>query len=107
MTLSAKNWKVYAGVVSLKSLPHPYLVKKILLSENYDNKTNDQDVALLKLASPVAFNSQSQIHLIGMMFHPVCIPEAVVRMLSSNQLLVTVAAMPGIGPSRSMRRVRK
>uniref|UniRef100_A0A8D3BLQ9 Peptidase S1 domain-containing protein n=1 Tax=Scophthalmus maximus TaxID=52904 RepID=A0A8D3BLQ9_SCOMX len=65
MTLSAKNWKVYAGVVSLKSLPHPYLVKKILLSENYDNKTNDQDVALLKLASPVAFNNKVQ---------PVCLP---------------------------------
>ncbi|TKS81018.1 Transmembrane protease serine 13 [Collichthys lucidus] len=56
LTLSAKHWTVYSGVVSLDRLPQPYLVEKIILNENYNNKTNDLDVALLKLKSPVVFN---------------------------------------------------
>lgn len=50
------NWEVYSGVVSLNSLPEPYLVEKIVLDENYNSQTNDRDVALLKLRNPVAFN---------------------------------------------------
>lgn len=50
------NWRVYSGVVSLSSLPEPYLVEKIILDENYNNQTNDRDVALLKLRNPVVFN---------------------------------------------------
>nr|XP_019943509.1 PREDICTED: transmembrane protease serine 13-like isoform X2 [Paralichthys olivaceus] len=65
LTLVAENWKVYAGAVSLKSLPKPYLVKRILLNENYNNKTNDLDVALIKLKSPVHFDDKVQ---------PVCLP---------------------------------
>ncbi|XP_037630802.1 transmembrane protease serine 13a isoform X1 [Sebastes umbrosus] len=63
--LLAENWKVYGGVVSLDRLNEPNLVKRILLSEIYNNKTNDHDVALLKLASPVSFNAQIQ---------PACLP---------------------------------
>lgn len=59
MALTAENWKVYGGFLYLDKLPIPYLVKKILLNENYNNKTNDQDIALLKLASPVYFNGKS------------------------------------------------
>lgn len=66
--LSADNWKVYSGVVSLDKLPEPYLIDKILLNENYNSKTNDQDVALLRLKSPVLFNGQSQLLLIKIMF---------------------------------------
>ncbi|XP_026221783.1 transmembrane protease serine 13a [Anabas testudineus] len=65
LALLAENWKVYGGFISLDKLPLPYLVKKILLNENYNNKTNDQDVALLKLASPVFFNEKVQ---------PACLP---------------------------------
>ncbi|XP_042343078.1 transmembrane protease serine 13a [Plectropomus leopardus] len=64
-TLLASNWRVYGGVVSLNNLPQPYLVKKIILHENYDTKTNDLDVAVLKLKSPVAFNDKVQ---------PACLP---------------------------------
>ncbi|KAM7413081.1 hypothetical protein PAMA_020455 [Pampus argenteus] len=64
-SLSPKNWKVYAGVVSLDSLTQPYMVQKIILNENYNDKTNDQDVALLKLTSPVLFNDN---------VHPACLP---------------------------------
>uniref|UniRef100_A0A3Q1FPF7 Transmembrane serine protease 13b n=1 Tax=Acanthochromis polyacanthus TaxID=80966 RepID=A0A3Q1FPF7_9TELE len=63
--LSAKNWKVYGGAVSLNELPQPYLVEKIILSENYNNRTNDQDVALLKLTSAVQFTDKVQ---------PACLP---------------------------------
>lgn len=64
----AENWKVYSGVVSLERLPAPYLVEKILLNENYNSITNDQDIALLKLANPVVFNGQSQLHFIKILF---------------------------------------
>lgn len=57
----AENWKVYSGVVSLDNLPPPYRVKRILLSELYDSKTNDHDVALLKLAAPVVFDGRSKL----------------------------------------------
>lgn len=59
------QWKVYAGVVSQDNLSQPYLVEKILLNENYNSKTNDQDVALLKFTSPVVFNGQLHLHLIN------------------------------------------
>lgn len=49
---------MYSGVVSLDRLPQPYLVEKIILNEDYNNKTNDLDVALLKLKSPVVFSGQ-------------------------------------------------
>ncbi len=66
--LSAVNWKVYGGVVSLDKLSEPYLIDKILLNENYNSKSNDQDVALLRLKSPVLFDGQSQLLLIKTMF---------------------------------------
>lgn len=56
----AENWKVYSGVVSLDNLPAPYSVDMILLSESYNQDTNDHDVALLKLAAPVDFDGQSE-----------------------------------------------
>lgn len=63
--LDPKDWKVYGGVVSLDRLPQPNVVEKILLNENYNSNTNDQDVALLKLASPAVFNDRVQ---------PACLP---------------------------------
>lgn len=56
-----ENWKVYSGVVSLDNLPEPYSVERILLSESHNSQTNDHDVALLKLASPIDFDSQSEL----------------------------------------------
>ncbi|XP_047450852.1 transmembrane protease serine 13a [Mugil cephalus] len=63
--LSPNNWRVYGGTVSLDNLPQPYQVKKIILNENYDSNTNNNDVALLVLTSPVQFNDKVQ---------PVCLP---------------------------------
>ncbi|XP_054651296.1 transmembrane protease serine 13-like [Dunckerocampus dactyliophorus] len=58
-------WRVYGGAVSLNNLSQPFLVEKIVLNENYNNRTNDQDVALLKLTAPVDFNADVQ---------PACLP---------------------------------
>ncbi|KAM6987469.1 transmembrane protease serine 13a [Tautogolabrus adspersus] len=63
--LSTQNWQVYGGMVSLDSLPSPYLVDRIILNDNYNTTTNDQDIALLKLKSPVVFNNDVQ---------PACLP---------------------------------
>lgn len=57
----AENWEVYSGVVSLNSLTRPNRVRRILLSEKYNNKSNDHDVALLKLEAPVVFDGQSEL----------------------------------------------
>lgn len=63
-SLFSNNWRVYSGVVSLNSLPDPYLVERIIINENYNNQTNDQDIVLLKLREPVAFDGQSDVHFI-------------------------------------------
>ncbi|KAM3875216.1 transmembrane protease serine 13a [Diretmus argenteus] len=55
--MNANYWRVYGGAVSQDKLPQPYLVEKILVNENYNNRTNDQDIALLKLTAPVDFNN--------------------------------------------------
>ncbi|XP_035241174.1 transmembrane protease serine 13a [Anguilla anguilla] len=62
---AAANWKVYVGNFSQDDLPDPYYVETVILNENYNSKTNDQDIALLKLTRPVAFSSTIQ---------PVCLP---------------------------------
>ncbi|XP_061828081.1 transmembrane protease serine 13a [Nerophis lumbriciformis] len=62
---SPQFWQVYGGAVSLDNLPQPFLVESIILNENYDNRTNDQDVALLKLTAPVDFDDD---------VHPACLP---------------------------------
>ncbi|XP_062329166.1 transmembrane protease serine 13a [Osmerus eperlanus] len=63
--LVASNWHVYGGTVSQDQLPIPYYVEQILLNENYNNKTNDRDIALLKLTAPVTFTGVVQ---------PACLP---------------------------------
>ncbi|KAM9318054.1 transmembrane protease serine 13a isoform 2-T2 [Pholidichthys leucotaenia] len=60
-----ENWKVYAGVLNLGRLNAAHSVEKIILHSNYNEQTNDQDIALLKLTSPVTFNDKVQ---------PVCLP---------------------------------
>ncbi|KAJ3590261.1 hypothetical protein NHX12_008215, partial [Muraenolepis orangiensis] len=52
---SPENWRVYGGVVSQDALPAPYQVGTILLHEDYNSDTNDNDIALIKLTAPVDF----------------------------------------------------
>ncbi|KTG37495.1 hypothetical protein cypCar_00000472 [Cyprinus carpio] len=56
------NWKVYIGLVSQLRPPSPYSVKQIILHENYDSATKNNDIALLKLSKPASD------------IQPVCLP---------------------------------
>ncbi|KAK7171543.1 hypothetical protein R3I93_003987 [Phoxinus phoxinus] len=59
------NWHVYVGTISQNTPQTPFFVGKIMVNENYNGNTNDYDIALLKLASPVAFSDTIQ---------PICLP---------------------------------
>ncbi|TRY86690.1 hypothetical protein DNTS_025806, partial [Danionella cerebrum] len=59
------NWLVYIGTVSQSSLGTPYRVATIIKNEGYSSSSNDYDIALLKLSSPVAFSDTAQ---------PICLP---------------------------------
>ncbi|XP_076849454.1 transmembrane protease serine 3-like [Brachyhypopomus gauderio] len=59
------NWLVYLGTVSQYTLPLPLYVTKISIHEQYDPKTNNYDIALLKLARPVTMTN---------VIKPVCLP---------------------------------
>lgn len=48
------NWRVYIGLVSQLQLLSPYNVKQIILHENYDSATKNNDIALLKLSKPAS-----------------------------------------------------
>lgn len=50
--------------MSQDALPQPYLVQKIILNQNYNSRSNDQDIALLRLTSPVVFDGTSRYHFI-------------------------------------------
>lgn len=54
-------WTVYAGDISLRKMNFSYgnKVEKILSHEKYDSETYDNDVALLKLDTPLTFSSKS------------------------------------------------
>lgn len=64
-SLIASNWKVYVGVVYLNTLPTPHKVKRIIMNENYDEETNDHDIALFRLETPMEFNENNR---------PACLP---------------------------------
>lgn len=56
--LVPNNWRVYVGMVSQMVLPRPYMVEKIIVHESYDDKTNDNDITLLKLTQRVDYSSE-------------------------------------------------
>ncbi|XP_066567530.1 transmembrane protease serine 13a [Amia ocellicauda] len=59
------NWLVYSGTVSQLSLPLPSYVDMIIVNENYNSNTHSNDIALLRLASPLTFNNN---------IRPICLP---------------------------------
>lgn len=48
------NWRVFVGIVSQGNLPTPIYLKQIILHENYNSATHDNDIALLKLETSVS-----------------------------------------------------
>ncbi|XP_026884421.2 transmembrane protease serine 13b isoform X1 [Electrophorus electricus] len=59
------NWLVYLGTVSQYMLPEPLYVAQIIVHEEYNPKTSDYDIALLKLSRPVIMSN---------VVKPVCLP---------------------------------
>nr|XP_014350428.1 PREDICTED: transmembrane protease serine 13 [Latimeria chalumnae] len=59
------KWRVYAGLIDLQLASNPGSVSKIILHEKYESRTNDYDIALIKLSSPLSFSSKVQ---------PACLP---------------------------------
>uniref|UniRef100_A0A3B3ZWP3 Uncharacterized protein n=1 Tax=Periophthalmus magnuspinnatus TaxID=409849 RepID=A0A3B3ZWP3_9GOBI len=75
-------WKVQYGDVSLSTMRTqlPKSVSKIVSHENYNSHTNDNDIALLKLSSPLTFSSRVK---------PVCLPNVGVDLSAERQAWVT------------------
>lgn len=57
------SWVVYAGIVtrsSAKMAHHTgYAVEKIIYNKNYNHRSHDSDIALMKLRTPLNFSGQS------------------------------------------------
>uniref|UniRef100_A0A8D1MLK7 Transmembrane serine protease 3 n=1 Tax=Sus scrofa TaxID=9823 RepID=A0A8D1MLK7_PIG len=72
-----KSWTIQVGLVSLLDSPAPsHLVEKIIYHSKYKPKRLGNDIALMKLAGPVAFNGKS-----GFLCH------CVARLFRENVLL--------------------
>lgn len=57
------SWVVYAGIVtrsSAKMSQHVgHAVEKIIYNKNYNHRSHDSDIALMKLQTPLNFSGQS------------------------------------------------
>nr|XP_020486823.1 transmembrane protease serine 2-like [Labrus bergylta]XP_020486824.1 transmembrane protease serine 2-like [Labrus bergylta] len=87
------RWRVYSGDVSLirMSLGDSKTVRKIITHEKFDTLTNDNDIALLKLSSPLTFSN---------MVRPVCLPNINVVLSAERQAWITGwGALRSSGPS--------
>lgn len=68
--LELSNWRVFVGLVSQLNLPNPIYLKQIILNDNYNTQTKDNDIALLKLETSVSeflktqWINKQQIYLI-------------------------------------------
>lgn len=57
------SWVVYAGIVtrgSAKAAEHAgYAVEKIIYNKDYNHRSHDGDIALMKLRTPLNFSGES------------------------------------------------
>lgn len=112
MNANPRIWRVYSGDVSLSKLSFGASkeVNKIIPHEAFDPKTNNNDIALLKLSEPLKFTSKSSVKFT---FHslsddvncssddgnthvyvsgtvkPVCLPNADMDISAGNQAWIT------------------
>ncbi|XP_023594890.1 transmembrane protease serine 2 [Trichechus manatus latirostris] len=63
-----RYWTAFAGILkrSLMFYEYGYQVAKVISHPNYDSKTKNNDVALMKLQTPLTFNDR---------IRPVCLPN--------------------------------
>ncbi|XP_044078709.1 transmembrane protease serine 2 isoform X2 [Siniperca chuatsi] len=86
-------WMVYAGDLSLlqMSFGPGKTVNKIINHEKFDTKNNDNDIALLKLNTPLTFTRTVK---------PVCLPNIGVDLSAGHQAWITGwGALRSSGPS--------
>ncbi|XP_029304349.1 transmembrane protease serine 2 [Cottoperca gobio] len=84
-------WKVYSGDVSLVQMSFGTTVDKIISHQKYDTLTNDNDIALLKLDTPLGFTRTVK---------PVCLPNIGVDLSAEHQAWITGwGALRSSGPS--------
>lgn len=86
-------WMVYSGSVSLleMSFSTGKTVNKIISHKKFDRKTNDNDIALLKLSTPLTFTRTVK---------PVCLPNIGVDLSAEHQAWITGwGALRSSGPS--------
>ncbi|XP_070699623.1 transmembrane protease serine 2 [Pempheris klunzingeri] len=79
---SPSMWMVYSGDVSLirMSFGSGKTVSKIISHERFDKMTNDNDIALLKLSTPLTFTTTAR---------PVCLPNIGVDLSAGRQAWIT------------------
>uniref|UniRef100_A0A3Q3W114 Peptidase S1 domain-containing protein n=1 Tax=Mola mola TaxID=94237 RepID=A0A3Q3W114_MOLML len=93
MYSNPRMWRVYSGDVSLNRLrfDSSKMVKKIISHEGFDPNTNDNDIALLKLHSPLTFTRTVK---------PVCLPIIGLDLSDGRQAWITGwGALRSSGPS--------
>ncbi|XP_070773579.1 transmembrane protease serine 2 [Enoplosus armatus] len=73
-------WTVHSGGVSLNQMSFGKQVHKIVSHEQFDTKTNDNDIALLKLDTPLTFTRTVK---------PVCLPNTGVDLTAGHQAWIT------------------
>ncbi|XP_071316596.1 transmembrane protease serine 2 [Trachinotus anak] len=86
-------WKVYSGDVSLLKMRFGTgkAVHKIINHAEYDSETNDNDIALLKLSTPLTFSRTVK---------PVCLPNFGVNLSAQRQAWITGwGALRSSGPA--------
>uniref|UniRef100_A0A3Q3IVA0 Uncharacterized protein n=1 Tax=Monopterus albus TaxID=43700 RepID=A0A3Q3IVA0_MONAL len=87
----SRMWIVAYGDVSLMSLSHGKAVRKIIRNEKFDRQTNNYDIALLKLKTPLTFTRTVK---------PVCLPNTGVNLSAGQRAWITGwGALRSSGPS--------
>uniref|UniRef100_A0AAQ4NVX3 Transmembrane serine protease 2 n=1 Tax=Gasterosteus aculeatus aculeatus TaxID=481459 RepID=A0AAQ4NVX3_GASAC len=89
----AEMWKVQSGDVSLRqmSVRSGKRVKKIIMHPKFNRNTNDNDIALLRLNSPLQITSTVM---------PVCLPNSAIDLSAGREAWITGwGALRSSGPS--------
>lgn len=73
-------WTVYAGYLSLYEMNFGNAVTRIVMHENYDTKTHNNDIALMKLSSPLIMSDTVK---------PVCLPNVGLNLTPEKQAWIS------------------
>ncbi|XP_075287795.1 transmembrane protease serine 2 isoform X2 [Opisthocomus hoazin] len=76
------NWRVFAGILNQNEMifRNGYKVQQIISHSDYDTDSKDNDVALMKLETPLSFTDAVQ---------PVCLPNSGMMFQSAQQCWIS------------------